>query len=247
MQRTHAYYAVIGLAALIIGVWQIRTSLQLPLALGPAGNTNSAVTNTNTPADAAALKQRDTDGDGLSDYDELYIYHTSPYLKDTDSDGYDDKTEVASGNDPLCPHSQNCASPTFSTLGQVSSPTSSQLPANPTAAELRAFLKKSGATDQDLAKYTDAQLLQLYHQLVAADSGTPSSSSAPPSTTVPELTQQQRDAINKLSGAELRQLLIKGGADAKTLATYDDATLKLLVQQMISTGSTTTAPNTNTP
>ncbi|MDO8581515.1 MAG: hypothetical protein Q7S16_01450 [bacterium] len=56
-----------------------------------------------------ALQQKDTDGDGLSDYDELNRYKTSPYLKDSDSDTFDDNAEIASGNDPNCPKGQDCA------------------------------------------------------------------------------------------------------------------------------------------
>ena len=58
-----------------------------------------------------ALKQKDTDGDGLSDYDELFIFQTSPYLADSDSDGHDDKVEIESGNDPNCPQGQTCRMP----------------------------------------------------------------------------------------------------------------------------------------
>ena len=45
----------------------------------------------------------DTDGDGLSDYDEINLYGTDPTLSDTDGDGTDDGTEVAQGTDPLDP------------------------------------------------------------------------------------------------------------------------------------------------
>ena len=34
---------------------------------------------------------RDTDDDGLNDYDEIFVYGTNPTNNDTDSDGYDDK------------------------------------------------------------------------------------------------------------------------------------------------------------
>jgi len=43
----------------------------------------------------------DSDKDGISDNDELLIYHTDPLKKDTDSDGYDDKIELDNGYDPL--------------------------------------------------------------------------------------------------------------------------------------------------
>lgn len=45
-------------------------------------------------------KQIDTDGDGLSDYQEINIYHTDPKNSDTDGDGYSDGDEVKFGFDP---------------------------------------------------------------------------------------------------------------------------------------------------
>jgi len=57
----------------------------------------------------ARQKAADTDNDGLTDYDELYIYKTSPYLSDSDSDGFDDKTEIFSSNNPNCPEGKDCA------------------------------------------------------------------------------------------------------------------------------------------
>jgi hypothetical protein len=53
-------------------------------------------------------KTKDTDGDGLVDYDELYVYKTSPYISDSDSDGYSDREEVFSNNDPNCPIGESC-------------------------------------------------------------------------------------------------------------------------------------------
>ena len=63
----------------------------------------------------ADLKAKDTDGDGLSDYDETYVYKTNPYLKDSDGDGIDDKTEIMNGTDPNCPEGKTCNSATGST------------------------------------------------------------------------------------------------------------------------------------
>jgi 3D (Asp-Asp-Asp) domain-containing protein len=51
----------------------------------------------------------DTDGDGLSDGDEVHVYHTNPLLWDTDGDGISDGVEVRTGTDPLDPHSFNLA------------------------------------------------------------------------------------------------------------------------------------------
>jgi hypothetical protein len=49
----------------------------------------------------------DTDGDGLSDGDEVHVYHTNPLLWDTDGDGISDGVEVRTGSDPLDRHSFN--------------------------------------------------------------------------------------------------------------------------------------------
>jgi hypothetical protein len=43
----------------------------------------------------------DTDGDGLSDYDEVMVHGTDPLNADTDGDGLPDWWEVATGLDPL--------------------------------------------------------------------------------------------------------------------------------------------------
>ncbi len=51
----------------------------------------------------------DTDGDGLSDGDEVHVYHTDPLNPDTDGDGIRDGLEVQTGSDPLDPNSFNLA------------------------------------------------------------------------------------------------------------------------------------------
>jgi chitodextrinase len=43
----------------------------------------------------------DTDGDGMSDYDEISIYGTDPKMKDTDGDEISDDDEVLAGTNPL--------------------------------------------------------------------------------------------------------------------------------------------------
>lgn len=43
----------------------------------------------------------DSDEDGLSDYNEIHIYHSNPDNPDTDGDGYPDGTEIKQGFSPL--------------------------------------------------------------------------------------------------------------------------------------------------
>lgn len=57
-----------------------------------------ATTPDSTPV---TINKVDTDGDGLSDYDEINIYKTDPLNPDTDGDGYSDGEEVKGGYNPL--------------------------------------------------------------------------------------------------------------------------------------------------
>ena len=60
-------------------------------------------TATNAPTHywVAARSDLDSDGDGLSDSYEKYLYQTDPNLADTDGDGISDGAEVAAGTNPL--------------------------------------------------------------------------------------------------------------------------------------------------
>ena len=43
----------------------------------------------------------DADSDGVSDYDEIHLYKTNPFVADTDGDGYPDGSEIVRGYNPL--------------------------------------------------------------------------------------------------------------------------------------------------
>jgi len=51
----------------------------------------------------AYLKLQDSDSDGLSDYEEVTVYKSNRFKKDTDGDGYSDKAEVDNGFNPNGP------------------------------------------------------------------------------------------------------------------------------------------------
>ncbi len=119
---------------------------------------------------AEEAKRKDTDGDGLSDWDEANLYQTSAYLADTDSDGDPDNIEIANQTDPNCPKGQVCVQAI--SAGQSGGDASGmeggvigQDPAivpdrNP--ASIRLFLRSQGVSETDLAGYSDQDLLDAY-------------------------------------------------------------------------------------
>src|SRR5262245_40397921 len=65
-------------------------------------------------------QNRDVDGDGLSDGDEVNLHHTNPLLVDSDGDGIPDGIEVQTGSNPLDKNSYNLKAATASSLVQPS-------------------------------------------------------------------------------------------------------------------------------
>jgi hypothetical protein len=93
-----------GILAVAFGILQMQGNINKPFALNtsiPAFVQEKVVTD-------EALYYRDTDFDGLNDFDEMYVYTTSVYLADTDSDGISDKDEIDQGRNPLCDEDKNC-------------------------------------------------------------------------------------------------------------------------------------------
>jgi hypothetical protein len=101
----------LGFGGVILGFLSFGANLDRPIQKQIAELYTGQEFLTSSDREARELeesKTKDTDGDGLVDYDELYVYKTSPYLADSDSDGFDDKSEVFSGNNPNCPTGTDC-------------------------------------------------------------------------------------------------------------------------------------------
>jgi 6-phosphogluconolactonase (cycloisomerase 2 family) len=67
------------------------------------------------------IRNADTDGDGLSDGDEVNTYHTNPLLADTDGDLIPDGVEVQTGSNPLDRNSYDLRRATASSILKPSS------------------------------------------------------------------------------------------------------------------------------
>jgi hypothetical protein len=61
------------------------------------------ITDVNEPGFGTDFLLSDTDGDGVSDGDEVYVYLSNPLLTDSDSDGIPDGEEVTAGLSPTDP------------------------------------------------------------------------------------------------------------------------------------------------
>lgn len=150
--------AILGFGGVILGFLSfganIRRPFELRLAEAPKG---FELESQRLAREEEESKTRDTDTDGLSDYDELRVFRTSPYLKDTDSDGFDDKQEAFTGNDPNCPVGKTCGT----TLGTDTAPAPAPvMPAAPTQpSTLGGFAAGEGApsggftSEADVATY----------------------------------------------------------------------------------------------
>ncbi len=175
------FLAIFGVTAVILWVMQFRSGLVI----------NKPAPQQQPQVQQVDLQKQDTDQDGLSDYDELYFYNTSPYIEDTDSDGITDKSEIDAGQDPNCPTGQDCfESSEFSSQSDGSSDinnTSNNMPnaqvpnaqtsqtfspdqeqimnvlsGQADADILRQFLGSAGMSSEMLEGISDEQLLEIY-------------------------------------------------------------------------------------
>jgi hypothetical protein len=167
-------FVLVGASALALGVMNMGKNISEPMRVDPAV----------TAAMEAALngqavdKTKDTDGDGLSDYDELNVYHTSPYIKDSDSDGKSDGEEVKNGTDPNCPEGRDCGvSAPIANTNVNTNESLLNLPVDETpvagdtaamAAQIRALLKEQGVSDEMLASFDDQTLIDMYNESAAS-------------------------------------------------------------------------------
>lgn len=240
-RKIYVFVGVIGLVALFLGFMQLSQYIKGPFNPVLTLNTSTLLTNDQI-SEINSLKNKDTDGDQLSDYDELYYYYTSPYLKDSDSDGLTDKDEIVKGTDPNCPAGQDCLNYGTNT-NQVATNAngsgninSALLSGNATAATLRETLKNSGVPQNILDSTSDEDLLQIYNDTVKetqttnanANSSTNAAASADLTLNANISDEEATNILVNLTPAEIRQLLIESGLDATELSQMDDATLQAI-------------------
>jgi outer membrane protein OmpA-like peptidoglycan-associated protein len=70
----------------------------------PEDTDNDGLNNAAEDSIGTSIYEWDTDGDAISDYDEVYTHKTNPLKFDTDDGGIDDGIEILRGSDPLNPN-----------------------------------------------------------------------------------------------------------------------------------------------
>ncbi|MFH1236030.1 MAG: hypothetical protein V1685_03775 [Parcubacteria group bacterium] len=237
---------VVGLAAIVFGAIGIGQVLKSPFSNSQQANISldiNAFALSNTTVDTSNLRNKDTDNDGLNDYDELYIHRTSPYLTDSDSDSTNDKDEVSAGKDPNCPEGQNCFRPSVNTnAGTTVAPTDTV-----TLDQLREALRNAGAPENIIQGLTDAELLEVYNDIVVEQGGEPvtlNEATNSGSTNTDNLNSLSPTTVNvndlqTLSADQIRSFLIASGVDSKIVEQVDNEALQLIFQQALAeqTGS----------
>lgn len=191
-------FSVCGVLTLTFSGWYLRSQIRAPFLTSRQRfqEARQFVSERDKEAETEAeLKTKDTDGDGVSDWDELNVYRTSPYLIDSDSDGISDSAEISDGTDPNCPKDRECQPRLDGLIDRATSSSGQELragvgpaipsiptgtpPAQMTAPEIRAFLIANRlATSEELKGLSDQALIQLYQR---ASQGTSPANPSPDS------------------------------------------------------------------
>lgn len=181
-------YAVVvscGVLAVVLGFLYIGKHLKSPFTITYEGS-HILTSDEKKTQEIERQKKADTDDDGINDYDELYIYDTSPYLEDTDSDGLADAVEISSNGDPNCALGQTCVEASDEEIANTADPTGGLAESSADAAaqaaiqldelkkmleslqpsEIRTMLIESGADANEINQMSDEEILELYQTVL---------------------------------------------------------------------------------
>ncbi len=219
---THPPKYVVGIFLIFIIVvfglafFQIRSSIYGAFD-NYKGNTEAAK-NADAEFLAAMAKleeeqNKDTDKDGLSDYEEQFLYGTSPYLSDTDSDTFSDNVEVEKGSNPLCAEGTNCDTKEKESETPVAEPITpleflpqeknGEVSFIPDGKELRNLLLQSGIPEEVLQSFSDENLEELFKKSYkdVSEAG---------QKTAQELEQKASDSpLKNFSSEEFQKILLE--------------------------------------
>jgi hypothetical protein len=167
---------LVGIVGFVLGIYHLKSRIVGAFTI----NTTYRTPDQLEAERIEGLKLKDTDNDSITDFDETYVFKTSPYLEDSDSDGRSDKDELVAGDNPNCPSGKECG-PLGAGAIAVQEPPPADEAAVPELGiqdeqealdrltnlkpeEVRQILRQSGITEEQLQKIDDATLMQLYQE-----------------------------------------------------------------------------------
>lgn len=173
---------VFSIFGVSLGLVKIRNSFYAPFAL------NKKVPDTirDEIVSVDSLRYRDTDRDTLSDFDELYIYGTSPYLLDTFSYGMSDAEVIRRGL-PLCPGGEkNCGNPIVNEAMAINNTIVTSTAATPVVdnaafdlqtalrdpKQIRQLLSDGGVDPEALKSMSDTDLINVVANIMSTNTST---------------------------------------------------------------------------
>jgi len=210
------FLSLLGLFVLVLGIFQIRGAIYGPFKGFRDSGEKEKITLTQgeiLSILSEQAKREDTDKDGISDYDEVYVYKTSPYIQDSDSDTFSDREEIKEGSNPLNPNS----TPYRRAKKDADNVLERSFSANPkieqfSLGDIRNFLIQAGLPKEIVDNIDDNDLKKLYNDTKEETGINPQG-----------LGLSYSPEVNI---SLLRQALIDNGADALVLEQIDDETLK---------------------
>lgn len=219
-------FVLVLILVLLAGVWYFKNQLLKPLTVEVPEFIQKQILeqNQNQAQGIEDLKLKDTDSDGLTDFQEIYQFNTSIFLVDTDSDGYTDLEEANSGNDPLCPTGQDCNLLALITPQTNLATVVQEVALDPNLTieqaafrEFRQFLLANGMTQAEVDSLTDDDLFYIFSIL-------------------DEAASEQGGVVQEMSASEVKAFLLsQANADKKSIEALSDQELldigKKLVNQ----------------
>lgn len=214
-------FAIFAIFAFVLGFLSFKQNLRISFILSDQHFSEEAAKANGykdlfagAQAEQIASRNKDTDHDGLSDWEEVNLYKTSPYITDTDGDGVPDGAEVKNGTDPNCPTGKTCAAEIVGTNASASSSSS-------TTDDFK-------STAVDMSLFSGGDYVQALNQF---NNGVMSTSGA---------EQLIKSSINKYlpspssSPAEIKKGLINLGVKEEDLKGLSDDQLRQIVEKILS-------------
>lgn len=212
-----------SVGSVAIGALQIKSFLDKPFfsdrlveekgkIRGPLGLLDYIKEQRQTNEAITKMQQRDTDGDGLNDYDEVYVYKTNPYTQFTNGGDKTDKQLVESGEWKNTCIGSNCNTNSEVTPTTVTN-TNSIAPDTGISANTSANTNQSTGTSTDLSS-----------QILAGDQ-------------FDQLTAVQktelRNYFQNISPADLRLMLVSQGFEQAKIDALSDADIQQTLNSLL--------------